>query len=477
MKKFFSMVFIITITFLLVACDYVLIPKQTDDKNDTKVEKFNIESFDRLFDDTISRSITVKITQIELNRLDQIMRDYNNQFGNYKTDEYAKAIMIYEDENGSFDISDIGFRTRGNLSRVRIQNNDKSLNLSHFKISFDQDFNPANKKRTVFELEEIDLKFNRNYDSTYLTEKFSMDLFNKFEVFAARTTLANFYLEIDNFKHFYGVYTIFEPIDKNFIQRRLNSELSDGNLYKSLWQNYGPANLGIITDLDSIGIKDAKTNYRPAYDLKTNKKINDTSDLINFAYLLNTLNGSYFETFIEENFDVSMFLKYLAINVLLGNPDDYRAMGNNYYIYNQSKTNVWQLIPYDYDHGLGQGWNPFENYSIGLDIYDWRNLNKEFSNVETYPHPLVDKILKISKYQLEYESYLKELINPENELFSYQSFLSIYNLSKNLYDANLNLAMQNQRFSLRNIEEYFSQKIIDINNQLDYYKHNPNQRP
>jgi spore coat protein H len=477
MKKYISIFIVFMSLFILIGCDYELAPKKPDPVVDSsEIKKTNIESFERLFDDSIKKSITVKITRTELNRLDKVMKDYYQEFNNYKTDEYAQAHMVYEDENGIVDILDVGFRTRGNLSRVRIQNDDLSLNLSHFKISFNRDYNVLNKKRTVFELDEIDLKFNRNFDSTYLTEKYSLDLFNKYQVFAAKTTLANFYLEIEGVKHFYGLYTIFEPIDKNFIQRRLDSSLTDGNLYKSLWQGFGPANLGLIDNLLKIGIKDESTNYRPAYDLKTNKKLNDTSDLVNFINLLNTLNGEQFEVFIEANFDVSMFLKYLAINVLLGNPDDYRAMGNNYYLYNQSVSNIWQMIPYDYDHGLGQGWNPFGNYSIGNDIYKWVNLNSVLLNIEDYPHPLVDKILQITKYQIEYETYLEELINPELDYFNYTSFLNLYNQQKDLYDSNLSLAMQNQRFSLRNVESYFTQKISDVSNQLIFYKANPNQR-
>jgi spore coat protein H len=477
MKKLIGLFMIIMFMFILIGCDYELAPKKTETIDNSKIDKINIESFDRLFDDSIKKSITIQITRLELNRLDQVMKDYYQEFNNYKTDEYAKANMVYEDENGTIEVLDVGFRTRGNLSRTRIQNNDLSLNLSHFKISFNRDYDILNKNRTVFELDEIDLKYNRNYDSTYLTEKFSLDLFNKYQVFAAKTTLANFYLVIGGVKHFYGVYTIFEPIDKNFVQRRLDSSLTDGNLYKSLWQNYGPANLYLIDNPLKVGIKDESTNYRPAYDLKTNKRVNDTTDLLNFIELLNSLNQEYFEIFIEENFDVSMFLRYLAINVLLGNPDDYRAMGNNYYLYNQSTSNIWQMIPYDYDHGLGQGWNPFNNYSIGNDIYQWVNLNAELLNLEDYPHPLSDKILKIEKYQLEYESYLKELINPDNDYFNYTSFLNLYNQQKELYDTDeLDLAMQNQRFSLRNVMWYFNEKISDINQQLEYYSLNPNQR-
>ncbi|PKK97096.1 MAG: hypothetical protein CVV58_03040, partial [Tenericutes bacterium HGW-Tenericutes-3] len=395
----------------------------------------------------------------------------------------VRADLVYQDEFGEVTIGDVGLRTKGNLSRVLIQNPDDSLNLSNFKLSFDEDFDldelKPNKKRTVFEMEELDMKFNRNWDSTYITEKFSLDLFNKFGVYAATTTLANLYIKIDDETHYYGVYTLFEPIDEFFLNRRMSEDEASGNLYKSLWQQFGPASLQMINNPDEIGMKDVATNYRPSYDLKTNKKTGNTSDLEDFITHINTLNDSDFLVYINDYFDVEMFLKYLAVGVLLGNPDEYRAMGNNYYFYHNDVINIWQMIPFDYDHGLAQGWTGepiFSNYTVGMDIYEWGNLNQYFLGVESFAHPLVDRILNISAYQVQYESYLAELIGPENDLFSYAEFLDMYNTQKELYDDSVGDAMMNLRFDLRNIEWYINAKVQDIENQLNYYKTHQNER-
>lgn len=474
MKKISVILISILMLLILSSCDYVVIPKDPVPLPEAKVI-----GFDRLFNDEIEKTIKIVISQSEWNNLDSKMKAYYNQYGNYRTDFYAKANMVYSDSEGEFEITDVGFRTRGNLSRVRIQNDDGSLNLSHFKVKFNADFNPQNDKRKVFEVEELDMKFNRNEDATYLTEKYSMDLFNQMGVFAAHTTLAKFYIQIGNTTHFYGIYTIFEPIDKDFIQRRLDKLESNGNLYKSLWQQFGPANLGLNYPQNAIGIKDESLNYRPAYDLKTNKKINDHTELINFIYEINQRTGSNFKNYIEANFDVSMFLKYLAVGVLLGNPDDYRAMGNNYYLYHNNIENKWMMIPYDYDHGLAQGWDGsqvFSNWTVGADIYQWGNLNKAILNVDEYPHPLVDKILKFEEYQLEYEGYLRELINQDNHLFSFEAFSTLYEMQKALYNDDVDHAKMNLKFGLRNIEWYFEAKVNDIASQLEYYESNPGLR-
>jgi len=485
MKKISLIVILLSVFFILSGCEYLDPP--VDDPiipDDPTIKDVNIEAFERLFNDEIEKSITISITEDEWVGLNDAMISYAQKFGgDLRTDYYARANFIYEDENGTVEIGNVGLRTRGNLSRVLIQNQDGGLNMSNFKIKFDEDFDlsslAANKKRTAFELEEIDMKFNRNQDPTYLTEKFSLDLFNDFGVYAAHTTLANLYIKIGDDLHYYGIYTLFEPIDKQFLQRRMTDEEAEGNLYKSLWQQFMPASLQPISNPLEIGMKDVSKNYRPTYDLKTNEKTGNTDDLIEFIYQINNLSDADFLLYINDYFNVDMFLRYLAVGVLLGNPDDYRAMGNNYYIYHNELVNQWTMIPYDYDHGLGQGWEGspvFSNYTVGADIYEWGNLNQVFLGVEEYPHPLVDRILNISEYQVLYEDYLEELINPENNLFSYDRFLSQYNMQKGLYDEMVADAMLNLRFDLRNVTEYFELKIADIENQIAYYRAHPEMR-
>lgn len=245
MKKISMILLLVFILTGLFACEKDKTPdEETLITDPIVIDDYDIESFDRLFNDEIEKTITIKITSDAWNNLDDEMIEYNQMFGNYRSDVYVMADFLYEDPSGQVEIEKVGFRTRGNLSRTRIQNDSGTLNLSNFKISFDEDFdNPLYselKKRTAFDLEELDMKFNRNWDETYLSEKFALDLFNDFDVYAARTTLANFYVEIDDVSHYYGVYTLFEPIDQMFFEKRLAIEETEGNLYKSLWQQFNP---------------------------------------------------------------------------------------------------------------------------------------------------------------------------------------------------------------------------------------------
>jgi hypothetical protein len=120
---------------------------------------------------------------------------------------------------------------------------------------------------------------------------------------------------------------------------------------------------------------------------------------------------------------------------------------------------------------MGEGWNPFEDYSLGLDIYEWETLNGIRKPV------LSDKILKIERYQLQYEAYLLELMDPENDLFSYDVYYDLFTQQKALYDDDLENAMLNLNFDIRDVQEYMQSKIQEISDQIEYYQNNPEKRP
>lgn len=476
MKKVLAFILLVSLGFLS-GCDEVVItpnpPTPTVDAD-----------YDRLFDDDNEKSFTIEVSAIEFNKLDQYMVDYYNRFGDYKTDEVVEAKLKYQDSQGEIILDNVAFRSRGNTSRTRLIGEFGNLRAASFKVFFDKaiyaeegsELEKTISKRQVFGMTELNFKFNKNYDSTHITEKYAYDLFNAYGVFAPRATQAKLYLKIGQVTHFMGIYTVIESIDQSFLTKRFPME-DQGNLYKVLWQQFGPASLELGYDSRAIGIKDEANHYFPSYDLKTNKKAFDTSDIVTFMQMINTLDGDYFKTYIEANFDVDRLLRLLAIGVLLGNPDDYRAMGNNFYLYRNDVTGKWTMMPYDYDHGLGQGWDGapvFTNYSIGMDIYLWGNLNSVFTGREV-KHPLTDKILQIPAFQLQYENHLKTLI--ESEYFSEESFLNTYLSVKTLYEDDVNDALWVIPFGLRNISSYINGKTDDVLGQLEYYQNNPSKRP
>ncbi len=480
-KKLFLAILIITLSFFIYACNQsddpdIEVPDITDIIDDiddqASIEDLEFSSF---FNDEVKKDIIIEINQDQWDTLNDEMNDYYDQFGNYRTDAYAKADMYYRSSeyDETYKIENVGIRSKGNTSRVILEDGQGNLNKSHFKISFHEDFDQDEydiyDDRTLFAVEELEMKYNRNNDPTYINEKFSFDLFNDFGVIAPKATLSNLYLKIGDQTYYYGLYTVFEPIDKLFLEKRFDEDNRDGDLYKSLWQGFQPASLQANYSDQEMGLKDESINYRPTYDLKNNKKTSQHEALIEFIDQLKNWDKEEFDTQIESVFDVDQFLKLLALGVLIGNPDDYRAMANNYYFYQEEYRLLWHMIPYDYDHSFGIGWNPTGDYTISGDIITWYNINATLLNVETYDHPLSDRILSNEAFLNQYKSYLSQLLDQDNGLFTYQRYEAAYLQAKALYEADLNQAspFEQLQFGLRDIQNYFTEKTNNVNQQLD----------
>lgn len=456
----------IIISVLLVLLTFFGCQQNTDEPIETNAD---VGSFERLFDTITYRKITIHITQDNWDTLQDNMRHQYDQYGNLKTDEYVVADVTYEDNQGTLNIPNVGLRPRGNLSLTTLMNEDDDINMNHFKIKFNEDFDgtyPNNDGRRGFDLKELNMKWNRNYDETYLTEPYAFMMMNHFGVYAPYSTHFVLSLNIEGIETMMGLYIGFEPIDDEFIERRFSKNENDGDLYKCLWQQYEPASLEPITNMASIGIRDVSRNYFPTYDLKTNKTSSNHSALLSFIDDINTLEQPAFNTYIEQYFDVDMFLRLLAVNVFIGNPDDYRAMGNNYYLYQNSETQKWMMIPYDFDHGLGQGWfesQVYPNYSIGVDIYEWFDLDSYLMGQEV-KEPLVDKLLEQDIYKDRYLAFIEEILN--DTFFTTDYFNQIYEALREAFEGTYDEAIDHQGFGLRDVFGYMNAKREDITNQL-----------
>lgn len=421
-------------------------------------------TFERLFDDHVYKELTVEILQTEWDNLDQKMRQNWTNYGTVKTKEYAKANLIYKDIDGVTTISNIGIRIRGNLSVDYIQNNGYPQ-MVHWKLNFRETFNGtvmANEGRKAFGLKELDMKYNRNQDPSYIAESYSLEMMEHFGVYAQEVSHVMLFIKIGETTHKYGIYTIFEPIDDEFFEKRFDNLQEDGLLYKSLWQGYGPASLQNITD--SLQIGEETLTYHPSYDLKSNHTNHD--ELKKFIGNINSLNGQAFNTYINENFDVDMFLRYMAVQALIGNPDDYRAMGNNYYLYQHPTTKIWYMIPYDVDHSFAQGnaWNPTGNYTIGEDIHAWFNQMVLNTN-DSYWNPiLATKILGFSEHINRFEEIFEEIL--EDDVFTVTAYEDRMELVRGLYEGKLIGALWDISFGMGRAPWYINAKRNDVLYQL-----------
>lgn len=394
-----------------------------------------------LFDPSLHHRIVIEITGNQLNQLQANMVSQYEKYQHYRSSLYVHANMVYYENNVEKKrIDDIGLRTHGNIFSRGLPNyNGSQVNFLHYRLSFDETFDmdpnsveySQRKKRDFYGLENLVIKWNRTSAGTpfevdpYMTEAYGYLLYEKAGIPSPKATLAHVQLRIDGNLLNLGLMTLIEPIDDEFIQKRFLTDIPEGNLYKALWQN-GPANLDNIEDW-MIGEKNEEANYFPAYDKKTNETTNSGQDIKNLIQNLKSKDGSTLKTYLDATMDLDQYMRFMAMNYLLGNPDDIRYNSNNYYMYFATGDNPkLHFMPVDLDKILGiLDWNPNGNYMEYL-----LPLNNFVSG--SSQNLLVNKTIlsSLADFRNPYLNYVREFTN---SLMNFQDFQAYYNIAYNLY--------------------------------------------
>ena len=324
----------------------------------------NIDDSWKLYDDTQVGRVDVTIDPAALVWI------YQNV---YSDSEFVATLRF---RNKYFDetVNSIGFRLRGNTSRV---SKKKS-----FKISF----NTFVSGREFHGVDKLNLNGEHN-DPSIIRSKLCFDHFHSAGLHASRAAHTEVYIN----NKYYGLYISVEHVDDEFLTKNFSDD--SGNLWKCL---YG-ADLQYLGESQS-SYKNLNNNGVPAYELTTNEETGDFSKLVRLIRLINITPASAFPDSIEKVLDVPDVLHYLALNVLFGSWDDYRSLMNNYYLYHEPAKDKFHLIPYDYDNTFGVDW-----FSVNWTTADPYN----FPKVVSGPRPLAEKLLGNSQYRDLYTHFLR----------------------------------------------------------------------
>jgi hypothetical protein len=114
--------------------------------------------------------------------------------------------------------------------------------------------------------------------------------------------------------------------------------------------------------------------------------------------------------------NVNAFLRWAAVNMLLGSWDNYYATRSNYYLYNSGRRGAakdfvgspyFHFIPWDYDNCLGIDYSGTRwQYA---DILDWPGkVNRHIPKI-----PLVRNLLRNHDYRQYYLDYLEHMLDTE----------------------------------------------------------------
>ncbi|MCL2416399.1 MAG: CotH kinase family protein [Bacteroidales bacterium] len=367
-----------------------------------------------VFDISALPTITIEVSVDEWNRS---LRYFD--MNPHHLERVRGNFVFYKDGIETRLPHEIGFRIRGNTSRRRpeishggVHNPDNPVwQNAHFSINFAS----ANSNQRFHGLRRLIMKWHKD-DAMFAREIYSFDLFHRFGVWTApRASYARLYIKVgDGPPAYFGIYAMIEQVDETFLSERRGIgrfETDNGNLWKCQPVG-GPADLTLNNARQRMGVRDVRLDPSQSryytYDLKTNRGNIATAreEFYNWVRNLNTLTGDAFKTWITTYFDVDLFLRAYAVNVVLGQWDGHWGNGNNFYLYFESHTGRVFYIPWDYDNVLGTGLNNF--FDPGTEnVLRWGGGNR----------PLIDKILAIEEFREQYLIYLNQLIHPDNDLF------------------------------------------------------------
>ncbi len=252
------------------------------------------------------------------------------------------------------------------LNKVVIRKKGFLGSLSRSKPSFKFDFDELQDGRTYQHMTRMTLNNNRQ-DPSNARQCMAYDLFRAAGLVAPRCNLARVTVNGE----FYGIYTNVEPIKKPFL--KLNYGDKSGNLYEAQIADFGQFS----------GDK---------FEKKTNEKENGRSDLQAVADAF-SLPEEHVIPALAELIDLEEFVRFWAMETLLGHWDSASGNANNFYIYQSPVDNLFHFIPWGADASFN-GLHPLKPGSGRL----YRNFN------------LASKLYQHDEYRAAYYDTINEYL-------------------------------------------------------------------
>lgn len=365
------------------------------------------------------------IISVSLSEWNSLLSKYDS---NNKTKEYVRCNVTFVKGDDRYVLEDAGLRLRGNTSRRRPEKgsgghkvNGAQWQHCHFGLNFRKFV--KDDAHQIKGIRKMNLKW-ANGDPSYARENFCYDLFGRAGVWtAAKASYARVWVHVegDSSPAYYGVYTMIEPYDNKYISRRKAQFVNTkGNLWKCCYTSNGPADMR--NENANMGEDDNVHEY--TYELKeTEVGFSEAkAQLQDFIRKINNLSDSDFKKWMEEKFDVPLFLRTVAVDVAVGMWDDMWNNGNNYYLYfdspDRQNYKVF-VLPYDYDNTLGTS-NTYD--PAKQNPTEWGTMCK-----------LMRRVMGIPEFKQAYVAELKRLVDPVNGLMDYGSATArIRGMQKNI---------------------------------------------
>lgn len=208
------------------------------------------------------------------------------------------------------------------LENVAIRKKGYLGSLSRFRPSLKLNFDTHEEGRTFKTLKRMTLNNNRQ-DPSFARQCLAYDLFNKAGIIAPRCNLAQVFVNGEDL----GVYSHVESIKKPFLERTFLDK--SGNLYEAQ-------------------VADLGDHLKDNFELKTNKTLNDRSDLSDFSDALKKPDNELLAE-LSKFIDVDEFITFWAIETMIGHWDSATGNNNNFYLYHNPADDLFHFIPWGTD--------------------------------------------------------------------------------------------------------------------------------
>jgi spore coat protein H len=115
---------------------------------------------------------------------------------------------------------------------------------------------------------------------------------------------------------------------------------------------------------------------------------------------LNNSSSNTFACALQEVFDVDLFLRNMAMEILIGQWDGYAYNKNNYYLYQRESDGKMVYLSYDVDNTFGIDWFNI-NWAL-RNIYSWAPGNQS--------RPLYSKLLAVPYFRDRFTFHLNDIL-------------------------------------------------------------------
>tara|TARA_B100001059_G_C17836659_1_gene588602 strand:+ start:3746 stop:5500 length:1755 start_codon:yes stop_codon:yes gene_type:complete len=380
----FKNLLLITLITILTACGG---KSNTKDDDDFFAPPSNGVVTEDIFDRERLIQIYLQMPASDFNTLRSEGRPLDTTLGGCPAADFDYTDFKAQANIDGTEISNVAIRKKGYLG-----------SLSRIRPSIKLNFDTYEEGRTFKTLKRMTLNNDRQ-DPSNTHQCMAYDLYRAAGLVAPRCNLAQVVINNEDM----GIYSHVESIKKPFLEKNYNNK--SGNLYEAQVADFGSA-------------------LNDRFELKTNKTLNDRSDLDRLAQVF-SLPDNEFITQIAQHIDLDEFITFWAVETLIGHWDSATGNNNNYYIYRNPEDNLFHFIPWGTDSAfttdevLKPNSGPlFKNFSLAKRLYDIEQTRSEyFSKINTLltdnwvEAELLSKLQKVQQLTKKTDDNYQEITN------------------------------------------------------------------